>query len=36
MHGHKAVFAGLANRELPGAIHVVTYPFSEERKITEM
>ena len=36
MHGHKAFFAGVANPNLPGAIHVVPYPFSEERKVIEI
>lgn len=36
MNGHKALFAGVASPNLPGAIHVVTYPFTEDRKIVEM
>lgn len=36
MHGHKAFFAGVANPNLPGAIHVVNYPFSEDRRISEI
>lgn len=33
MHGGKAFFAGVANPDQPGAIHVVSYPFEEDRKV---
>ena len=33
MHGHKAFFAGVSNPNIPGAIHVITYPFADERRI---
>ena len=36
MHGHKAFFAGVANPNLPGSIHVISYPFEENRKIQEV
>ena len=36
MHGGKAFFAGCANPDQPGAIHVVTYPFEEDKKVQEL
>ena len=36
MHGGKAFFAGVANSDVPGAIHVVNYPFEEDRKVQEL
>jgi len=33
MHGHKAFFAGVSTANSAGSIHVVSYPFEEERKI---
>ena len=31
MYGSKCFFAGVANPSHPGAIHVINYPFAEER-----
>jgi len=33
MHGHKAFFAGVSTPNTAGSVHVVSYPFEEERKV---
>lgn len=36
MVGGKAFFAGIANPNLPGAIHVVNYPFADNQRMQEI
>ena len=36
VEGYKAFFAGVSNPNHPGAIHVLPYPFNDQRRIQEI